>query len=138
MDTIFIRGLKVDAIIGVYEWERTCTQPLTIDLDMKVNIQQAAATDNLADATNYAEVAEAIKDWVAGSRYQLIEALAEALAKKIQATFNVPWLRLVIHKPQAIKAADTLGIAIERGDSTERGDSAEPPNGTLKMESPDK
>lgn len=114
LDTIFIRGLKVEAIIGVYAWERTCTQQLTIDLDMKVDIQQAATTDHIADATNYAEVAEAIQDWVADSHYQLIEALVEALAKKIQTTFNIPWLRLVIHKPQAIEAAETLGIAIER------------------------
>ena len=49
MDIIYLHGLKVDCVIGVWEWERRIRQKITIDLDMGFDISQAAASDDLND-----------------------------------------------------------------------------------------
>lgn len=115
MDIVYIRGLKVDAVIGVYDWERDIRQTLVLDLEMASNIRQGAATDSIGDALDYAAIADAVTELVAGSSYQLLESLAEAVAQRVMTGFAVPWLRLRIGKPGAVAAADDVGVVIERG-----------------------
>lgn len=115
MDIVFVRNLRVEAIIGVYEWERTGPQALTIDLEMRHNISRAARTDALEDALDYKAVTDRITEYVSQSQFELIESLAEKIATIIQEEFGVEWLRLTLGKPAAIPAADTVGLIIERG-----------------------
>lgn len=116
MDQIFINGLAVDAVIGVYDWERNIRQPLIIDLDMGWDISAAASNDDLDATLNYAAVSQRIIQFVTASSFGLVETLAERLAELIIEEFGVPWLRLRINKPGAVpEAAGGVGVLIERG-----------------------
>lgn len=114
MDIIFIKGLKIEAIIGVFEWERTHKQPLILDLEMGHDIKQAAGSDELEYALDYKSVSDCITRYVEDSSFQLIETLAERIVTLVQQEFGVPWLRLTVGKPDAIPSADTVGLVIER------------------------
>lgn len=115
MDKVFIRGLKVDAIIGVFDWEKKVHQPLIFDLEMAWDIAQAAATDNLDFALNYQAVTEHIEAFVAKHQFQLLETLLEKLAADLRAAFNIPWLSIAVEKPAVVPQAKAVGLYIERG-----------------------
>ena len=115
MDIIFIHDLKIDTIIGVYDWERQVKQTLIFDIDMATDIRQAAATDDLQFALNYHAVAQTITAYVETHHVQLIETLAEEVATLIRSEFNVSWLRLQLSKPNAVLGARAVGVIIERG-----------------------
>ena len=116
MDQVFIKGLQLEAVIGVYDWERTIRQPLVLDLDMAWDIGTAAATDDLAATLDYAVVTERVQALVAASRFQLLESLAEAIATLLRDEFAVQWVRLTLTKPTAVPAAaGGVGVMIERG-----------------------
>lgn len=116
MDIIFLRELKVEALIGVYEWERQVHQTLVLDIEMGVNISHSATTDNIADALDYSAVAGRIDSFVKESQFKLIESLAEHCAAIILNEFQAQWLRLRISKPGAVANAKDVGIIIERGE----------------------
>lgn len=115
MDKIFLRGLKTEATIGVFEWERQIHQQLRIDLEAATDVAEAAQNDRLDDALDYKNIAKYIQDFVARSEYQLIETLAHELANKLMQEFNIKWLRLCLNKAGAIRGAAGVGITIERG-----------------------
>ncbi|GAA6131329.1 dihydroneopterin aldolase [Halopseudomonas sabulinigri] len=116
MDQVFIKGLTTDAVIGVYDWERTLRQPLIFDLDMAWDIRPAAADEDLAATLNYAAISEYIINFVEASAFLLVETLAEQLAAQLRKEFHIPWLRLRVTKPTAVKqAAGGVGVVIERG-----------------------
>lgn len=115
MDIIFLRGLKVDCVIGVWEWERRTTQSLRFDLEMATDIRAAARSDDLNDTLNYKAVSKRIQQFVGDSEHQLVETLAEHLAELILKEFEINWLKLTLHKGGAVRGADDVGIIIERG-----------------------
>ena len=115
MDIIFIKDLRVDAIIGIYEWERRVKQTISIDLQMGTDIARAARSDKISDTLDYKAVSKRIIALVAQSEYELVEALAETLAATIMAEFKVPWLQLTLAKPGAVRGAQSVGVIIERG-----------------------
>lgn len=115
MDTVFIRGLRVETVIGVYAWERQVRQTLLFDLDMAHNIGPAAAGDDLELALDYHAVSVRIAELVQQSQPELLETLAEQVAAMVKSEFGVPWLRLRITKPTALSDADGVGVLIERG-----------------------
>lgn len=114
-DIVYLRGLRVDAVIGVHEWERGLRQTLVLDLEMASDVRRATAQDALDDALDYQAVAERVTSFVRASEYQLIESLAEALAGLLQQEFAIAWLRLRVAKPGAIANAAEVGVVIERG-----------------------
>lgn len=115
MDRIFLHGLNVDCVVGVWDWERQITQRIVIDLDMSIDNRKAAATDQLEDTLNYKKVAKAVITLVENSGFQLIETMAEEIAKLVQETFGVAWIRVRINKGGAVKQVDNVGVQIERG-----------------------
>ena len=116
MDQVFIKGLAVEAVIGVYDWERRILQPLVLDLDMGWDISAAAAGDDLAATLDYAAVSTRVLEYVAASQFLLVEALAEHVAALVMQEFSVPWLRLRVTKPGAVpQAAGGVSVLIERG-----------------------
>ena len=119
MDKIFLQELKVDTIIGIWEWERKIRQTVIIDLEMSADIAKAAASDDVADTLNYKSVAKRIQGFVADSSFQLVETLAERIAGIIRDEFDVAWVRVKVHKPGAIRGSRDVGVEIERGESPE-------------------
>jgi dihydroneopterin aldolase len=115
MDIIYLKKLKIDTIIGVFDWERQTKQTIIIDLEMATDIRIAAQNDQLADTLNYKSVAKRLIDFVSNSHFQLVETLAERSAEIVLTEFSVPWLRLQLHKPGAVRGSKDVGIIIERG-----------------------
>ena len=116
MDIVFIRELRVDTIIGVYDWERQVKQTLVFDIEMATDIRQAAATDDLAFSLNYHSVSLRVMDYVQSTHALLVETLAENVAALIQTEFGVMWVRLRLSKPNAVLGAIAVGLVIERGE----------------------
>ncbi|MEM7292010.1 MAG: dihydroneopterin aldolase, partial [Pseudomonadota bacterium] len=115
-DTIFIRDLRVDAIIGIYDWERTTRQTVSIDIDMAADIRQAAETDDISHTPSYKDVAKRIFAFVEASEFFLIETMAEQIAQIVLTEFPVPQVRVTVHKPGAVSCAADVGCTIERGE----------------------
>ena len=115
MDIIYLHGLKVDCVIGIWEWERRTTQIITIDLDMAVDMRRAAATDHIGDTLDYKTVARRVSAFVVESRFQLVETLTEKVAELVLTEFQVPWVRVAVNKRGAIRGATDVGVIVERG-----------------------
>ncbi len=115
MDIIFLRELKIDTLIGVYEWEKRVPQTLQIDLDIALPSSRACATDNIDDALNYADIVRRIQDELANRHFNLLEALAEHIAQILLNDFKAPWAKVSVAKLQAIRGSKMVGISIERG-----------------------
>lgn len=116
MDKIFLDELKIDTIIGIWDWERKIRQTVVIDLEMSADIAKAAATDDVADTLNYKLVAKRLQEFVGGSSFQLVETLAERIAGLIRDEFDVAWVKVTVHKPGAIRGSKDVGVIIERGE----------------------
>ena len=115
MDIIYLHDLKVDCIIGIWDWERRTTQTLTIHLDMGVDVRHAAASDHIADTLNYKAVAKSVIAFVGDSRFQLVETLTEKVAQLLLDEFPILWVRVKVNKKGAIRGATDVGVIIERG-----------------------
>ena len=61
MDIVFIRGLRIEAVIGIYDWEREIRQPLFFDLEMATDIRKAAASDNIEDTLDYKTISKRLE-----------------------------------------------------------------------------
>jgi 7,8-dihydroneopterin aldolase/epimerase/oxygenase len=115
MDIVYIRDLRIDTIIGIYDWERQVKQTVSLDVEMATDIRQAAATDDIQFALNYKAVSKRLITYVENRNALLVETLAEEIAHMILKEFNVPWLRLRVSKPGAVRGARDVGLIIERG-----------------------
>ena len=115
MDIIFIRELRVDTVIGIYDWERRIRQTVSINLELGADIHQAAQSDHIEDTLSYKDVAKRLTAYISGSEFLLLESLAEKIAELLQQEFKVPWLRLTLSKPGAVTGARDVGVMIERG-----------------------
>jgi dihydroneopterin aldolase len=116
MDKIFLDELKIDTIIGLWDWERQIRQTVVIDLEMSADIAKAAATDDVADTLNYKLVAKRLQQFVGESSFKLVETLAERIAGIILGEFDVAWVKVTVHKPGAIRGSRDVGVIIERGE----------------------
>ena len=116
MDKIFLDELKIDTIIGIWDWERKIRQTVIVDLEMSADIARAAASDSVEDTLNYKSVAKRVQQFVSDSSFQLVETLAERIAGIIRDEFEVAWVKVRVHKPGAIRGSRDVGIEIERGE----------------------
>ncbi len=116
MDTVYIRGLQIDTVIGVNDWERDIRQTVVLDLEMAVDVVAPGASDDIGDTLDYFAVSTRLTQLVQSSEFLLIEALAEAVSSTVMREFAVPWLRLRVSKPGAISNASDVGVIIERGE----------------------
>lgn len=115
MDMIFLRELKVETLIGVYEWEKRVAQTLQIDLEIALPDCRACQSDDINDALNYADIVRRIQSELASRHFNLLEALVEYLAQIIRQDFHAPWVKVSVAKLQAIRDCKQVGISIERG-----------------------
>jgi len=115
VDTIYLKDLRVTAIIGIWEWERRLPQVISIDLEMGVDIREAAKRDHIDATLNYKTVAKRVAADVGAAGCQLIETLAERIATLVMTEFGVPWIRVTVRKPFAVRGSREVGVSIERG-----------------------
>ena len=113
-DVIFLSGLTVDCIVGIWDWERRVKQKIVLDLEMEADVRKAAASDAIDDTLDYKRVSKRLLAYVGESQFQLVETLAERVAEIIVTEFGVPWVRVRLNKQGAIRGARDVGILIER------------------------
>ena len=114
MDIVYLRDLKIETVIGIFDWERQIRQTVVLDIDMATDVAAAAATDNIEDAVDYKAVTKRIIQFVESSDFQLVETLAESIADLLRNEFEIPWLRLTVNKKGALRGARDVGVIIER------------------------
>ncbi len=113
-DTIFLTDLKIQTIVGIWDWERKIRQTVSIDLELGADIRRAAASDDIEDTLNYKKVAKRVQQFVSESSFKLVETMAEKVAEIILNEFDVPWVQVRVNKPGAIRGARDVGILIRR------------------------
>ncbi|ENU30055.1 dihydroneopterin aldolase [Acinetobacter sp. NIPH 1852] len=115
MDAIIIEGLKVDTVIGCFNWERQIIQPLMLDLTIHNDLSQAANSDELDDTLNYAQICELAAEVIQQAQPKLIEHAAQLVLDRLFSTFpSVESIIITIRKPAIIAQAQAVGIRLER------------------------
>jgi len=115
MDIVFIHDLQVETVIGIYDWERKIKQTISLDIEMATDISKAAKSDDIEDTLSYKTVAKRLIEFIEQSEFELVEALAEKICSIILDEFSVPWVKLTLHKPGAVRGSKSVGVMIERG-----------------------
>jgi dihydroneopterin aldolase len=116
MDRVFIEDLRIETIIGIYDWERTTRQTIALDVEMAFDNTRPAATDRIEDTLNYKAVSKRLIAFVESSQFELVETLAERCAQIVRDEFGVDWLRLKLSKLGAVTGSRAVGVIIERGE----------------------
>ncbi|MCS6994908.1 MAG: dihydroneopterin aldolase [Anaerolineales bacterium] len=114
MDEIFIRDLRVRAIVGIYPQERVVPQEVLLNITLYADTRQAAQTDDLADCVDYEQAAHLLKQHVESAQRRTVEALAGDLAGLCLSLPGVRGARVRVEKTQAIPFAAGVGVEIER------------------------
>jgi dihydroneopterin aldolase len=115
VDIIYIHDLRIETVIGIYEWERKIKQTVVLDIEMAADCRKAAQNDDVEDTLNYKSVAKRLIELVGSSECQLVETLAERCAAVVLEEFHVPWVKLRVNKQGALRGARDVGVIIERG-----------------------
>lgn len=119
MDIIYLNDLRIDTVIGIFDWERRVKQTISLDIEMATDIRKAASSDTIDDTLDYKSVAKRIITFVEQSEFQLVETLAERICEIILTEFNVPWVKLRLNKQGAVRGARDVGVLIERSNNSE-------------------
>lgn len=107
---VFVRGLKVEAEVGVYAHERGKTQPLVVDVELDVTTIHA---ERLSQTVNYETIADAARDLAAEGHIELVETFAERLAERCLIDPRVTRVRVRVEKPLALAPrAEAAGVEI--------------------------
>lgn len=115
LDQVFIRQLETYCIVGVNPWEREVLQKVRLDIVMDCDCRPAGLADDMAQAVDYRAVAKEVLELVEGSRFHLVEALAEAVAARIlQLQPRVSAVTVEVRKPGAVRYAEEVGVRIVR------------------------
>ncbi len=112
-DKIYIEGLRVDTVIGIWGWERQIKQRIIIDIEFSADAQRITQ-DNIDETVNYRDVANKIKKFCEEKHCQRFETLAEQVVKILILDFNVEWATVRVTKPGALSDALNVGITVER------------------------
>lgn len=114
MDTLFLREVKLDVVIGLYEWERVTAQTVVLDLDIRLPTSRACQSDDVADTIDYGKLVTRLEQAYADARFTLVEALAQFTAEIILNEFGAPWTRVSVTKLGLLSNVKRLGVTIER------------------------
>jgi dihydroneopterin aldolase len=107
---VFVRGLKIDAEIGIYAHEHGRAQPLIADVELDV---AAAGAEHLSQTINYETIAAKARVIAAEGHMHLVEAFAERLARACLDDARVTRVRVRVEKPEALKPqAEAAGVEI--------------------------
>ena len=115
MDAIVIEGLKVETVVGCFNWERQIQQPLMLDLEIATCLAQAGESDDLVDTLNYAEICDIATQVIVHAAPKLIEHAAKLVVDALFATYlSIESIKITIRKPAIIAQAHSVGIRLER------------------------
>ena len=114
-DYLFVDNLRVPAIIGIYDNERTNRQPVSISLRLPADARAAAGVDEIEATVNYKDITDRIEEILAESRFKLVESLAERIAELVLGEFGQSWVEVWVGKPEAIPTVENVGVHIRRG-----------------------
>jgi 7,8-dihydroneopterin aldolase/epimerase/oxygenase len=114
MDTIFIRDFRVDAWVGIYEWEKQRAQTLEMEIEIGIPGNEVGRTDDIYDTVNYGDVIERVRGELAERRFKLLEALAEHVCAIVVGEFKAPWVRLSVAKLGHVRNVRKVGVTLER------------------------
>ncbi len=113
-DRVLIRELEVRCIIGTFPHERVKKQSVFFDLELPCDAARPARRDDLREALDYDRLTRRLREFAAGTKFLLIESLAEHAAALLLKEFKLPEIRLTIWKPGAIKDCRNVGVSITR------------------------
>jgi 7,8-dihydroneopterin aldolase/epimerase/oxygenase len=116
-DSIFVTGLLIHAHHGVMEHEEKVGQRFVIDLELSLDLSDAAGSDKLADTVSYSAIVETATLAFTSRNYRLVEAAAGSIADAILAKFSrVSSINITVHKPHAPVAAifSDVGVTLRR------------------------
>lgn len=114
MDSILVRDLRVEVLIGIYKRERYLAQTVSIDLDIGIPGTTVFASDKVADTIDYAQVALKIKELAGTGHFRLVETFADRIAKLLIDEFKAPWVKVSAAKIGILPNAKFVGVSIER------------------------
>lgn len=114
MDKLFIHDLKIETLIGAYDWERKVKQTITLDIEYGINAKNGASTDHIDSTCNYIDLGQVAVDFIKNSEFYLVETLAEKTAALLLEKFDIPWIKLYIRKMGTLCQAKEVGIEIVR------------------------
>ena len=120
MDIIFIRELRADAWIGIYEWEKLSPQTLDFNLEIGLDTHVAGESDNIRDTVDYGKVVERIRSDLKDQHFKLLEALAEHVSQVVLHDFKAQWVKISVAKINHMRGVKLVGVTIARW----RGDAA--------------
>ena len=115
MDSILVRDLRVEVLIGIHKRERHVAQIVSIDLDIGIPGTAVFATDKVADTIDYEQVALKIGALAGSGHFRLVETFADRIAKLLTDDFKAPWVRVSAAKIGILPNAKFVGVSIERG-----------------------
>jgi dihydroneopterin aldolase len=114
MDYILIEQLELETIVGVHAWERQTPRRIVVDLELGIDARNAAASDHLRDAINYKDVCDAVTAIAREQHFQLIETLAETIARKLFGAHPILALKLKLSKPGAVPGTRNIAVRLDR------------------------
>ncbi len=115
MDIIFIHELRIDTLIGIYEWEQQTPQTIQLDLEVGLPGVRAAQSGKIGDTIDYSKIVGRIEQLFKAQHYSLLEQAGVAIADVIMGEFKAPWVKVSIAKLGALRNVKRLGVTIERG-----------------------
>src|SRR5262245_23195673 len=118
MDIIFISELRLDILLGVYNWERRAPHTVQFDLETGIPDTGRPRSDRIAETIDYSKVVARIAASLKDTHFLLVERLAEHVAQIVLTEFKAPWVKVSVAKLAAIKGVKRLGVTIERGKKT--------------------
>lgn len=124
MDIIFIDELRVSTLIGIYPREKAMPQTVEMSLQIGTVTTSAGASDDIGDTIDYATVVERLRAELASQHFNLLEKLAEYVARLLLEDFGATWVRVSIAKLGMMPGVRRVGVVIERGERDERGKSS--------------
>src|SRR6185436_14555389 len=102
MNRIFIHDLRVEARIGVYDWERHLPQTVRLDIELDAPSELPFHSGKIADALDYARIVQRLKAFAKDAPPPLLERFAEKIAQIVLTEFEPTWVRVRVAKLGAL------------------------------------
>ncbi|MFQ5738975.1 MAG: dihydroneopterin aldolase [Acidobacteriota bacterium] len=116
MDEILIKGVECRARIGVPDEERAAPQQVAVDLVIQLDLEKAAAADDLDQTVNYQRLVQRVQATVRENEFRLLESLAAHLCRIVLSDTRIEGVQVTVRKsPRALRhSVDHVGVKMTR------------------------
>lgn len=114
MDFIFVRELRLETLIGFHKRELVVPQTIQLDLEIGIANEKVFASDKVSDCIDYDRVTTRIRELLSKQRFNLVEALADRVAKLVLEEFGAARVKVSAAKLGVLKNAGLVGVTVER------------------------